>query len=113
MRSDNLSVSGTAGQIPGIVLDDVEDMQVVYGQPAGANFTYVPAGSAVWATVQVVRVCLMLRALADSDARATGSQQQTYVDCQGASQDGSGWLSAPGHDNDLRFAQQASLGAGL
>ena len=32
---------------PGVVLDDVEDMQVLYGQPAGANFTYVPAGSAV------------------------------------------------------------------
>lgn len=71
---------------PGVLLDDVEDMQVLYGQPAGANFTYVPAGSAVMGSVQVVRVCLMLRAKADSDARATGSQQQTYLDCQGAAQ---------------------------
>jgi len=69
----------------GVILDDVEDMQVLFGQPAGSNFTYVPAASAAMGTVQGVRICLILRALADSDARATGSQQQTYVDCQGVS----------------------------
>ena len=80
-----LECLGNGGANPGVILDDVEDMQVLFGQPAGSNFTYVPAALAAMGTVQVVRICLILRALADSDARATGSQQQTYVDCQGVS----------------------------
>ena len=44
-----------AGANLGVILDDVEDMQVVFGQPAGSNFTYVSAASAAMGTVQVVR----------------------------------------------------------
>ncbi len=73
--------SGTAG----VVLEDVEDMQILYGQPIGSNYGYVVAGSANMATVTSVRICLLLRAQADANKRGVDGGQ-TYVDCSGTAQ---------------------------
>lgn len=78
--------TGTAG----VILDDVEAMDVTYGRPVGSNITYQDA-SATGATGMTiatsVRLCLLLRALADSDKRGTEASQ-IYLDCTGTSQTG-------------------------
>lgn len=73
--------SGTAG----VVLEDVEDMQILYGQPIGSNYGYVVASSANMSTVTSIRVCLLLRAQADANKRGVDGAQ-TYVDCSGTAQ---------------------------
>ncbi len=89
-----LECLGNGGANPGVVLDDVEDIQLLYclRDAAGNCFTYLPAGNCTncvkpsdMANVGAVRACFLLRALAESDKRATGHQQQTYLDCQGVS----------------------------
>ena len=74
------SGSGTTG----VLLDDVEDMQVTYGQPTPSRYAYLAAGDATMSAVTAVRVCLLLRAKADVNKRVN-SASQTYVNCQGNS----------------------------
>lgn len=95
--SRQLECLGNGGAAAGVLLDGVEDMQVLYGQPVGGSFAYLPANSSTMANVTGVRVCLMLRTLADANRRATDvGQSQQYWDCQGNSQSASdGFLRRP------------------
>jgi len=95
--SRQLECLGNGGANAGVLLDGVEDMQVLYGQPVGGSFAYLPANSSTMANVTGVRVCLMLRTLADASRRATDvGQSQQYWDCQGNSQTASdGFLRRP------------------
>lgn len=73
-----------AGGNTGVILDDVESLQVLYRQSGGGGYV---AASAVtnMDTVSGVRICLLLRANADAGKRATEADlEQTYVDCSGA-----------------------------
>lgn len=96
-----LECLGNGGANPAVVLDDVEDMQVVFGQPVGNNFTFLAAGSAASTPIQTatsVRICLLLRTLADNDKRVTGggAPTQTYLDCSGTSRTATdGYLRRP------------------
>lgn len=73
-----------AGGNTGVILDDVEAMQVLYREK---NKTTYDAASAVnMDNVSSVRICLLLRAKADGAQRAVESGvDQVYVDCSGAS----------------------------
>lgn len=63
----------------GVILDDVESMQVTYRQPGDA--AYKAASSVTMANVTSVRICLLLRAKADGDKRGIElGQGQTYDD---------------------------------
>ncbi len=62
-----------------VMLDDVEDMQILYGDGS----KYVVAGTAglVMANVTAVRLCVLIRSSEDSLA----PHNQTYIDCNGNS----------------------------
>jgi len=68
--------------VVGVILEDVEDMQIVYGQSIGGNYGYLTASAATMASVDSVRICLLLRAKADANKSAIDSNQ-TYTDCSG------------------------------
>jgi len=74
---------GNGSLTPQAILDDVEDLQIRYGQKIGVNYGYLTASSATMADVNSVRICVLLRAAADSDSKAL-DQKQKYVDCLGA-----------------------------
>lgn len=101
--SRQLECLGNGGANAGVLLDGVEDMQVRFGQtvtpdaPEGSDFIYKDADLSVMASVKNVRVCLMLRTLADANRRATDvGQSQQYWDCQGQSKTASdGFLRRP------------------
>lgn len=80
-----LECVGNGSVTPGILLDDVEDFQVLYGQPTPGGYGYLTAGAATMPLVTAARMCLLLRAKADVNRRADGSQSQTYVNCLGSS----------------------------
>jgi type IV pilus assembly protein PilW len=68
------------------MLDDVEDMQILYGEDTDNDQTpnrYVPAGTAglVMGNVYAVHVCVLVR----SDEDNLADKKQTYIDCKGAS----------------------------
>ncbi len=68
--------SGTTG----ILLDNVEDLQILYGENLGTSHRYVQASAPpVWANVDTIRVCLLLR------TQSTGltTAAQNYTDCNG------------------------------
>jgi len=68
-----------AGGNAGVILDDVESMQVAYREKN--KTTYDPASAVNMANVTSVRICLLLRAKADGNKRAVESgQSQTYDD---------------------------------
>lgn len=73
-----------AGGNTGVILDDVEVMQVWYREK---NKTAYEVASAVnMDNVSSVRICLVLRARADGAQRAVESGiDQVYVDCSGSS----------------------------
>ena len=79
-----LECLGNGSVTAGVLLDDVEDMQLLYGQPIATGYTYVSAADAAKGDVDNVRVCLLFRAKADATSRANSGQ--TYLDCQGAEQ---------------------------
>lgn len=83
--SKQLECLGNGSGTAGVVLEDVEDMQILYGQPMGSNYGYVAANSAAMGTVTSIRVCLLLRANADTNKRGVEGGQ-TYKDCSGANQ---------------------------
>ncbi len=84
--SNQLECLGNGAVAPQAILDDVEDLQIRYGQPIGTNYGYLTAAiTPTMANVTSVRICVLLRALGDSDKNAT-NQQQKYVDCLGAAQ---------------------------
>lgn len=83
--SKQLECLGNGSGTAGVVLEDVEDMQILYGQPMGSNYGYVVASSAAMSSVTSVRVCLLLRAKADSSKRGVDGGQ-TYTDCLGGAQ---------------------------
>lgn len=83
--SKQLECLGNGSGTPGVVLEDVEDMQILYGQPMGSNYGYVVASSAAMSTVTSIRVCLLLRAQADANKRGVDAGQ-TYMDCSGTAQ---------------------------
>jgi type IV pilus assembly protein PilW len=69
-----------------VMLDDVEDMQILYGEDTDNDQTpnrYVPAGTAglVMGNVYAVHVCVLVR----SDEDNLADKKQTYIDCKGAS----------------------------
>lgn len=84
-----LECLGNGNNTAGVILDDVEAMAVTYGQPGSSsgNITYRDADNTTMATVTTVRMCLLIRALADSDKRGT-EPSQIYIDCNGTSQTG-------------------------
>lgn len=68
-----------AGGNVGVILDDVESMQVTYREKD--KTAYDSASAVNMANVTSVRICLLLRAKADGNQRATESGQgQTYDD---------------------------------
>ena len=72
-----------SGGNTGVILDDVEAMLVTYREKD--KTTYDVAGAVTMDNVSSVRICLLLRAKADSDKRAIESGvNQSYVDCSGA-----------------------------
>jgi type IV pilus assembly protein PilW len=72
-----------AGGNTGVILGDVESMQVTYREKDQA--TYKVASAVTMANVSGVRLCLLLRAKGDSDKRAIeAGVNQSYVDCSGA-----------------------------
>jgi type IV pilus assembly protein PilW len=82
--SSQLECVSFSGGNTGVILDDVESMQVTYREKNTTN--YVDAGLvANMDNVLGVRICLLLRAKADSDKRAIESSiNKSYVDCAGA-----------------------------
>lgn len=78
-----LECLGNGSATAGVLLNDVEDMQLLFGQPTATGYTYLTGTSATNANVDNVRVCLLFRAKADVSSKANPSQ--TYLDCQGAS----------------------------
>ena len=77
-----LECLGNGSATAGVLLDDVEEMQLLYGQPTATGYTYVTATNATKENVENVRVCLLFRAKADATSKANSGQ--TYLDCQGA-----------------------------
>lgn len=54
--------AGTAAQTPQPILENVEDMQILYGEKKGSNLAYVPATNVQnWDNVFSVRISLLLR----------------------------------------------------
>jgi len=81
-----LECLGNGSATAGVLLDDVEDLQVVYGQPTSSgNYSYLTANVATMSAATAARVCVLLRTKADVNKRANGAQSQTYVDCLGSS----------------------------
>ena len=79
-----LECLGNGSATAGTILDGIEDLQVLYGQPAsGGKFSYLPA-SVNLTPATTVQLCLVLRTQADTDKRGTGTQNQTYINCQGS-----------------------------
>lgn len=73
-----------AGGNVGVILDDVELMQVAYRQPG--DTAYKAASAVVMENVTSIRICMLLRAKADGDKRGIESGlDQSYVDCSGTS----------------------------
>ena len=85
--SNQLECLGNGSGSPGVILEDVESIQILYGQPAGTGFAYLPANTATMSTVTTARICVLIRARADSDKRGTESSQ-IYTDCSGAAPTG-------------------------
>lgn len=83
--SNQLECLGNGNPAAQPILDEVEDLQIRYGQAIGGNFGYVTAASANMGIVTSVRLCLLLRASADANKNYT-DQQQSYVDCLGVTQ---------------------------
>lgn len=74
-----------AGGNVGVILDDVESMQVTYRQPGDS--AYKAASAVSMENVSSIRICLLMRAKADGDKRGIESGLgQSYVDCSGASE---------------------------
>ncbi|PKO49101.1 MAG: hypothetical protein CVU31_02190 [Betaproteobacteria bacterium HGW-Betaproteobacteria-4] len=73
-----------AGGNTGVILDDVEAMQVWYREKN--KTTYEVASAVNMDNVSSVRICVLLRARADGAQRAVElGVNQVYVDCSGAS----------------------------
>ena len=69
-----------------VILDDVEDMQIFYGEDTDGDQNpnrYVVAGTAglVMGNVTAVRLCVLVRSSEDNLA----NKEQTYTDCSGSS----------------------------
>jgi type IV pilus assembly protein PilW len=75
-----------SGGATGVLLDDIEAMQVLYRQTGSTVFQN--AGSVNMSNVVSVRICLLLRAMADVNKKAVDSDliNQSYVDCSGSTQ---------------------------
>lgn len=81
--SKQLICLGNGSATSQVLLDDVEDMQILYGDGS----KYVAAGTAVMANVTAVRLCVLIRSGEDSLA----PQKQTYIDCNGNSVTATDW----------------------
>lgn len=81
--SKQLICLGNGSATSQVLLDDVEDMQILYGDGS----KYVAAGTAVMANVTAVRLCVLIRSSEDSLA----PQKQTYIDCNGNSVTATDW----------------------
>jgi type IV pilus assembly protein PilW len=84
--SNQLICLGNGSAASQVMLDDVEDMQILYGEDTDNDQTpnrYVPAGTAglVMGNVYAVHVCVLVR----SDEDNLADKKQTYIDCKGAS----------------------------
>lgn len=63
--------AGTAAQTPQPILENVEDMQILYGERKGGNLAYVPATNVQnWEDVFSVRISLLLRTAENNLAEA-------------------------------------------
>lgn len=95
--SKQLVCLGNGSATSQAILDDIEDMQILYGEddPPGVTDSdkdpnrYVAAGTTglVMGNVTAVRLCVLVRS--GEDRLAT--QKQTYTDCSGASVTASDW----------------------
>lgn len=83
--SSQLVCLGNGGGAAQAILDDIEDLQVFYGEDINGDGNadrYIAAGgSLVAANVTAVRLCVLVRSGEDNIA----PQAQTYVNCSGAS----------------------------
>jgi type IV pilus assembly protein PilW len=82
--SSQLECVSFSGGNTGVILDDVEAMQITYREMNTAG--YFDAGAVNMDNVVAVRICLLLRAKADGAQRAVESgASQTYDNCLGGS----------------------------
>lgn len=84
--SKQLVCLGNGNAASQVLLDDVEDLQVLYGEDTNSDNSpdrYVAAGTSglVMDRVLAVRLCALLR----SGENNVAPQSQTYLDCNGAS----------------------------
>ena len=64
----------------GVLLDNVEDLQILYGENLGTSHRYVTASAPpVWGNVDTIRICILMR------TQQTGLTvtAQKYTDCNG------------------------------
>ena len=79
--SAQLTCTSVNNGTTGVLLDNVEDMQILYGETVGTSIRYVSqsATAPVWANVTSVRVCLLMR----TQAGGLTVTAQKYTDCNG------------------------------
>ncbi len=88
--SKQLVCLGNGSATSQVLLDDIEDMQILYGEDTDGDQIpnrYVVAGTAVMANVAAVRLCVLVRSGEDNLA----TKKQTYIDCNGASVTATDW----------------------